>query len=195
MPFIIILAFIILVMLIYINKTFESMLSSEDAGDYATILLSDDKFPEKISNLQSIEIDDAELKSILNGTKDDDEKIADVIAYFTDLLNDRNTDKSSIYEKIDSHLLLNYDQFLGLLNYVYNEKYLIKDKISLIKSLHIKEPTFTSIINKNIKNTSDNYDSKIKIYGTDPDDPKSEVVTPSISSLLNEILLGTYPKS
>lgn len=182
-------------MLIYINKTFEPMLSTEDAGDYASILLSDDKYPNKVTNLKAIEIDDNTLKSILNGTKDDDEKIGDVISYFSDLLEDRNTDKASIYEKLDSNLLLRYDQFIGLLNYVYNEKYLIKDKISLIKSLNIKEPTFVNIINKTIKETNNNYDEKIKIYGTDPDDPASEVVTPSISSLLNEILLGTYPKS
>ena len=194
MPFILILAFIILLLsLVYLNKHFEPMISSEDAGDYASILLSDDKYSDKVSNLQGIEVDDNELKSILSGTKDDDEKIGDVISYFSDLLEDRNTDKKSIYETIDSNLLLRYDQFIGLLNYVYNEKYLIKDKLSLIKSLNIKEPTFANIINKTIKNTKNNYDEKIKIYGTDPDDPNSDVVTPNISSLLNEILLGSYP--
>jgi hypothetical protein len=194
MPFILILAFIILLLsLVYLNKHFEPMISSEDAGDYASILLSDDKYSDKVSNLQGVEIDDNELKSILSGTKDDDEKIGDVISYFSDLLEDRNTDKKSIYETIDSNLLLRYDQFIGLLNYVYNEKYLIKDKLSLIKSLNIKEPTFANIINKTIKNTKNNYDEKIKIYGTDPDDPNSDVVTPNISSLLNEILLGSYP--
>jgi hypothetical protein len=194
MPFILILAFIILLLsLVYLNKHFEPMISSEDAGDYASILLSDDKYSDKVSNLQGVEVDDNELKSILSGTKDDDEKIGDVISYFSDLLEDRNTDKKSIYETIDSNLLLRYDQFIGLLNYVYNEKYLIKDKLSLIKSLNIKEPTFANIINKTIKNTKNNYDEKIKIYGTDPDDPNSDVVTPNISSLLNEILLGSYP--
>jgi hypothetical protein len=194
MPFILILAFIILLLsLVYLNKHFEPMISSEDAGDYASILLSDDKYQDKVSNLQGVEVDDNELKSILSGTKDDDEKIGDVISYFSDLLEDRNTDKKSIYETIDSNLLLRYDQFIGLLNYVYNEKYLIKDKLSLIKSLNIKEPTFANIINKTIKNTKNNYDEKIKIYGTDPDDPNSDVVTPNISSLLNEILLGSYP--
>jgi hypothetical protein len=185
------LAFILLLFLIYINKTYESMLSNTDASNYSTILSSKDTDTEKINELKDILVEDDILNGILNNNMDDDEKLVGVIKYFDELLYDRNFNKNSVYETYDDAIMLNYDQFMGVLSYLYNDKYTSTERMAFIRKLNIRDPSFTDVLNT----TSNNNDiDDIILFGYSPNDKTSPVVTPNIASLIQEILSGNYPR-
>jgi hypothetical protein len=135
----------------------------------------DDKVKALYGENASVSIVDIPIINILkNTTIDSEEKINLLKLYFINIVNERN--KLPLYNSVPNKI--SSEKFF-LLNDVINnpdfDNY--EDKIIQIKSIDIKEKTFSDIIFNN------SISDEVKIYGED------DFSGPTLSSLINEALL------
>jgi hypothetical protein len=182
-------AIILLFSLVLYNRMREGLTSSQLYEAQKIInnesLTADDKMAQLYGDKATVDIIDAPIIDILKDTATENEdKINNLQLYFVNLVNERNNGPESIYSSIPDKITS--DTFFDMNNIINNPEFdKATDQVLQINNLGIQESTFIDILTNNA------ISDEIKING----DPENGYTGNTLSSLINQVLFGTFSSS
>lgn len=172
---IILFAFLLLFLLVFMNTKREGFNTAQLLNIYNILTDKSTTGSEKIKRLEdpSVIINDSIIQNILKSTSfSDNEKLIKIFEYFDELIDKRNKKKTYKRNKI----FINFDNLFNIIKIVQSSDFDTEtEKILEIKKLGLIDDYFDAVLNSNLSD-------KLKLIN------EEDSAQPSIQNLINEII-------